>query len=149
MMRASVILLAIVLAVLLLAFSVNNLGTYVPVTLFAGSVRYPLYLVVGVSVLVGAVVVGLIAVFEGAKTRLENRRLRREMHRLETELNFLRTQPASPPQDAGTAPPKPPPGRPLGPAVSEPPGGPVYAAEGADLDDDRDDDDVYSGGRAV
>jgi uncharacterized integral membrane protein len=67
------------------------------VTVNLGTVAYtdvPLWSVVFLAVVVGAVLVALIALVEGAAIRLANRKLRREVHKLETETNFLRTSSA-------------------------------------------------------
>jgi hypothetical protein len=95
--------------------------------------------------------VGIIAVVDGAFVRLKNRQITRELRRVETELNFLRTQPAG----ARREPDAPVAGDALANADAElPPGeepevrgelasAPVYQAE------EVDDDDPYTGGRAV
>jgi len=140
-MRLLVIVLTILLFVGFLFFVMDNLDTEVQVRL--GKRSYPsvqLFVVVLASIFVGMVYAGIIAVAEGANARLANRRLAREVGKLETELNYLRTQrpdaPAAPPEthlDAASA-----------SAAEAPPdraSAPVY--------DGGDDDDAYSGGRAV
>ena len=136
-MRASFIIAAILVAVLMLGFAMNNLGTSVPVTLVTETSEYRLWLVVLASVLLGAAIMGVLGLIDGARTRLDNRRLRRGVHKLETELNFLRTQPATMPPESET--------RAFLPSelpdIDRPtPTGPVYEAEGANLaapDDDE------------
>ena len=152
-MRLLVTVLTLLFFISLLGFLMTNLGTSVDVVVWNElHSEVPVYLLVILSAFAGCLVVGIIAVAEGAHIRLTNRRLRREIHQLETEINYLRTQPP-----AGG------PGEPDS-AESEhaqasggtssargdrpaPPTAPVYGAEGADVDDP--DDDIYSGGRAV
>jgi uncharacterized membrane protein YciS (DUF1049 family) len=142
-----VVVLALVLAIV--GFTATNIETLTTVTLWQTTYRdVPLWSVVFLSALAGVVSVGIIGVVDGALVRLRNRQMSRELHRLETELNFLRTQPP--------------------PARREPdlPGGPelpddeAVAVEAADAKaalasapvyhaDDADDDDPYTGGRAV
>ena len=67
------------------------------VTVNLGTAAYPdvpLWTVVFLAVVVGAGLVALIALVEGAAIRFANRKLRREVHKLETEANFLRTSSA-------------------------------------------------------
>lgn len=145
-MRLLVIVLTILLFVGFLFFVMDNLDTEVQVRL--GKRTYPsvqLFVVVLASIFVGMVYAGVIAVAEGANARLANRRLAREVGKLETELNYLRTQrpdaaavPSEARRDAVPA-----------SAAEAPPdraSAPVYDAEG---DWTGDDDDAYSGGRAV
>jgi uncharacterized membrane protein YciS (DUF1049 family) len=150
-MRLLLVLTIIVMALGLLAFSMNNLGTTVSVTLLNTTTQLRLWEVVGFSVLIGVVATSVIAVAEGTKTRLENRRLRREVHKLETELNFLRTQPSlqkpkseaeSEARNAATAPTM------VTADSKSPPSAPVYDTDAGNGTDDGD-DDVYTGGRAV
>jgi uncharacterized integral membrane protein len=92
-----IVLIAVILALLLalLGFSITNLETRVPVTLWQTTYQdVPVWSIVFLSVLSGVVGVGIIAVVDGAFVRLKNRQLARELRRVETELNFLRTQPA-------------------------------------------------------
>jgi len=92
-----VVLIAVILALLLalLGFSMTNLETRVAVTLWQTTYQdVPIWSIVFLSVLSGVVGVGIIAVVDGAFVRLRNRVLTRELNRLETELNFVRTQPA-------------------------------------------------------
>jgi len=144
-MRLLVIVLTILLFVGFLFFVMDNLDTEVQVRL--GKRAYPsvqLFVVVLASIFVGMVYAGIIAVAEGANARLANRRLAREVGKLETELNYLRTQRvgaagAEPAARADTLP----------PSAAEAPdraSAPVYGAED---DWTGDDDDAYSGGRAV
>ena len=92
------------------------------------------------SVLSGCLLVGVVAVLEGTLMRFSNARLRRKIHKLENEMHYLRTQPTT--TDPGL------PSTPETEASDErhrrPPSAPVYGVE-----EDRDDDDLYTGGRAV
>jgi uncharacterized integral membrane protein len=148
-----VVILAILLAIL--GFSITNLETLTTVTLWETTYHdVPLWSVVFLSALAGIVSVGIIGVVDGALVRLRNRRMSRELRRLETELNFLRTQPpvgrrepdlpgsAEIPEEDGD----------LVAATDPAEGGvsparaPVYYADEAD---EADEDDPYTGGRAV
>ena len=153
-MRLLIIVLSILLIVGVLGFVFMNIGARVEVTV--GNKHYPavpLHWVVLGSLLGGILYIGIIAVAEGVNLRLDRRRLTREVQRLEGELNYLRTQPTVVPGDDGTR------GE-AEPAAAEPadeemtvyaadddratiPSAPVYRA------DDEEDDDFYSGGRAV
>jgi hypothetical protein len=105
-------------------------------------------LVVFLSALAGIVSVGIIGVVDGALVRLRNRQMSRELRRLETELNFLRTQPLAVrrepdlPVDAELPDDEPSPAE-APDAKAALASAPVYHA------DDADDDDPYTGGRAV
>ncbi len=147
-MRILLALTIIVMALGLLAFSMNNLGTTVSVTLLNSTTQFRLWEVVVFSVLIGVVATSVIAVAEGTKTRFDNHRLRREVHRLETELNFLRTQPSlqQPKPDIKKTPTALPSAKPTRLTGSTPPSAPVYEP---DQSDDDADDDIYTGGRAV
>jgi len=138
----------------LLAFHVTNLDSKVTVSLLGTAYEnVPVgYVAIG-AVAAGVILVGIVAMAEGARTRLDNRQLTREIHRMGTEINFLRTQPARterPEPDvlegsgAGAAP--------LPPRAAEPEpepsSAPIYGADQDDWPPD-DDDDVYTGGRAV
>jgi uncharacterized integral membrane protein len=144
-MRLLVIVLTILLFVGFLFFVMDNLDTEVQVRLAKRT--YPsvqLFVVVLASIFVGMVYAGIIAVAEGANARLANRRLAREVGKLETELNYLRTQrPGAPPSE----PKVPPDATTQSPsdALPDRASAPVYGGEG----DWTDDDDAYSGGRAV
>jgi uncharacterized integral membrane protein len=153
-MRLLIIVLSILLLVGVFGFVVMNLGAKVAVTVW--NTHYPavpLHLVILVSLLAGILYIGIIAVAEGVTTRLDRRRLAREVQRLEGELNYLRTQPTAVPGDDVNR-------REVEPVAVEPedeglaayatdedratiPSAPVYGA------DDEEDDDIYSGGRAV
>ena len=146
-MRLLVIVLTILLFVGFLFFVMDNLDTEVQVRL--GERTYPsvqLFAVVLASIFIGMVYAGIIAVAEGANARLANRRLAREVGKLETELNYLRTQRLEParvePEFRPTAVPA---------ATAEPAhdraSAPVYGGDEDWTGDD--DDDAYSGGRAV
>jgi uncharacterized integral membrane protein len=142
-----VVILALLLAIL--GFSMTNLETLTTVTLWQTTYHdVPLWSVVFLSALAGIVSVGIIGVVDGALVRLRNRQMSRELRRLETELNFLRTQPIAVrrepdlPVDAElsddeVAPAEAP------DAKAALASAPVYHA------DDADDDDPYTGGRAV
>lgn len=142
-----VVVLALVLAIV--GFTATNIETLTTVTLWQTTYRdVPLWSVVFLSALAGVVSVGIIGVVDGALVRLRNRQMSRELHRLETELNFVRTQPptvrrepdlpenAEIPDDELAA---------VDPAHGSAAlaSAPVYHA------DDADDDDPYTGGRAV
>ena len=91
-MRLALPLLLIVFVILLFMFALTN-DSRVDVSL--GSTTYRsvhLTIVVLVSLVVGVVFTGVLALIEGASSRLDNRRLRRRLEKLETEMNFLRTQ---------------------------------------------------------
>jgi uncharacterized integral membrane protein len=149
----TIVILALLLA--LLGFSITNLETLTTVTLWETTYHdVPLWSVVFLSALAGIVSVGIIGVVDGALLRLKNRRMAREIKRLETELNFMRTQPPAlrrepdvpegagiDDEDAETA-----------AAADEREdaavlaSAPVYRADSAD---DAEDEDPYTGGRAV
>jgi uncharacterized integral membrane protein len=150
-MRLLIIVLSILLLTGVFGFVVMNLDATVAVTVWnTHHEAVPLHLVILVSLVAGIVYIGIIAVAEGVNTRLDRRRLAREVQRLEGELNYLRTQPTGSTAEAGSR------GEPEPPAA-EPgdedlvpyddgatlPSAPVYGAN------DEEDDDVYSGGRAV
>jgi len=142
----TIVMLSLLLAIL--GFSITNLETLTTVTLWETTYRdVPLWSVVFLSALAGIVSVGIIAVVDGALIRLRNRRMGRELRRLETELNFLRTQPS-----AGRREPDLPDHAEVTEDVDELVhvdrddvlvSAPVYGA------DDEDEDDPYTGGRAV
>jgi uncharacterized integral membrane protein len=89
-----IVILALVLA--LIGFTATNIETQTTVTLWKTTYRdVPLWSVVFLSALAGIVSVGIIGVVDGGLVRLRNRRMVRELRRLETELNFLRTQPSA------------------------------------------------------
>ena len=142
----TIVMLSLLLAIL--GFSITNLETLTTVTLWETTYRdVPLWSVVFLSALAGIVSVGIIAVVDGALFRLRNRRMGRELRRLETELNFLRTQPS-----AGRREPDLPDHAEVTEDVDELVhvdrddvlvSAPVYGA------DDEDEDDPYTGGRAV
>ena len=155
-MRLVVTLLTFLLFAFVLGFVATNLETEVPIRVFETVHEgVPLYLVGILAVFVGILYAGTIAVAEGAHIRLGNRRLEREVHKLETEVNYLRTQPA-----VGRGEPDSLPGN---EAASDrrgsrsgadtpverrpPPSAPVYGGDGDGPEDD--DDEIYTGGRAV
>lgn len=145
-MRVLFIVLSLVMLIAISAFVVTNLDTRVDVvlltTLFADA---PLYLIVIAALAVGIALAGVLAIVEGAHIRISNRRLAREVHRLETELHYLRTQPrrgeTNPDTPTGTKTP----GKAAPEAEDVHPSAPVYSGDTVDPDDD----DTYSGGRAV
>jgi uncharacterized integral membrane protein len=86
--------LVLVLLVAGIIFLATNAEEQVDVNL--GTKTYsevPLGVVVFVSFAIGAGVVAVTALVEGATIRLANRRLRRELRQAETEIHFLRTGP--------------------------------------------------------
>ena len=153
-MRLVVIVLTFLLFVGFIGFVLTNLDTRVPVTVW--KTQYPdlpLFLVVIVAVFVGVCYAGIIGVAEGANIRRANRRLAREAQRLETELNYLRTQPSSAPRpepDSVHETPAPAETKEEAPRPAAPPvaTAPVYGPDEEGWPSD-DDEDVYSGGRAV
>ncbi len=151
------LLLALVFVALLggfLMFLAWNLDTTVPVTLFGTQYAgVPLWVVVFGAIFVNVMLISVYSLAEGTRLRLVNRRLRRDLHKLETEVNFLRTRPAgaraepdailerpavSPAELADDLPDE---------RAAEPASAPVYGA--GDEVPPEDDDDFYSGGRAV
>ena len=145
-MRFFFIVVVLLLVVGFIGFTVTNLGSTATVTLWGTEYPdLPVWQVVLFAIAIGAALVGLLATVEGASIRLENRKLRKERTKMERELNFLRTtqpvevvrpepdallpQPMDEPAEASAAP------------RSEPAQAPVYGP--------REDDDTYSGGRAV
>ena len=143
----TVVILALLL--LLLGFSITNLETLTTVTLWKTTYHdVPLWSVVFLSALAGIVSVGIIGVIDGALVRLRNRQLGRELRRLETELNFLRTQPSASRRE---------PDLPVGADIPDEDGELVGADRGENVvasapvyrADDADEDDPYTGGRAV
>lgn len=146
----TVVILALLLAIL--GFSITNLETLTAVTLWKTTYRdVPLWSVVFLSALAGIVSVGIIGVVDGALVRLRNRQMSRELRRLETELNFLRTQPSAGRRE---------PDLPAGTEILDAEEGELVVAERADAggvlasapvyrSDDADEDDPYTGGRAV
>lgn len=148
-MRFLLIIVILAMLLALLGFSATNIETLTTVTLWETTYRdVPLWSVVFLSALCGIVSVGIIGVVDGALVRLRNRRMERELRRLEAELNFLRTQPS-----AGRLEPD----LPVHVAIPDDDGelvaddrredvlvsAPVYGAV------DEDEDDPYTGGRAV
>jgi uncharacterized integral membrane protein len=155
-MRLLIIVLSFLLLLSVLGFLFMNTGATIAVTV--GNTHYPavpLHWVTLGSLLAGILYIGIIAVAEGVNLRLDRRRLAREVQRLEGELNYLRTQPTVVPGDDVNR-------REVETVAVEPepedeglaayatdddratiPSAPVYGA------DDEEDDDIYSGGRAV
>lgn len=151
-MRLVLIIVILSLLLAILGFSMTNLETRVSVTLWETTYQdVPLWSIVFLSVLSGVVGVGIIAVVDGAFVRLRNRQMARELRRLETELNFLRTQPS-----AGRREPDVPGGVDVTDEDADdlfPPGERETSAEIASAPvyhgEDGDEDDPYTGGRAV
>ncbi len=153
-MRFFFIVVVLLLVVGYIGFTVTNLGSMVSIKLWGTEYPdIPIWQVVIVSIGVGAALIGLLATVEGASIRIENRRLRKEIHKMERELNFLRTtQPTGerarePDAIEGSSAPALP-EAPVAATLSEPASMPVYG-EKDDWPPDNDDDDAYSGGRAV
>lgn len=153
-MRFFFIVVVLLLVVGFIGFTVTNLGSLVSIELWGTQhPDIPVWQVVIVSIGIGAALIGLLATVEGASIRFENRRLRKDMHKMERELNFLRT--TQPSRDARREPdsiesagkPAAAPA-PVATARSEPATMPVYG-ENDDWPHDAEDDDTYSGGRAV
>ena len=153
-MRFFFIVVVLLLVVGYIGFTVTNLGSVVSIKLWGAEYPdIPIWQVVIISIGVGAALIGLLATVEGASIRFENRRLRKNMRKMERELNFLRTT-----QPSGKRAPEPDaieassaaalPAAPVAAPLSEPASMPVYG-EKDDWPPDNDDDDVYSGGRAV
>jgi uncharacterized integral membrane protein len=153
-MRLVVIIMTFLLFVGIIGFVITNLDQKVTVTVWRTAYEeLPLFLLVILAVFAGICYAGIIGVAEGTQIRLSNRALVREVARLETEINYLRTQPAPAPRPEPDAVPEPEvaavlpgirPGVPTQPPVAA---APVYGTEedwGAD-----EDDDPYTGGRAV
>ena len=142
----TIVILALLLAIL--GFSITNLETQTTVTIWETTYRdVPLWSVAFLSALAGIVSVGIIAVVDGALVRGRYRRMTRELRRLETELNFLRTQPIAarrePDRPDHAEVPDLPEEQPIAERDDDLVSAPVYGA------DDEDDDDPYTGGRAV
>ena len=147
-MRLLVVVLTFLLFVGIIGFVLTNLDSRVSVTFWKTEYTdLPLFLLVILAVFTGVCYAGIIGVAEGAHIRLANRKLLREVQRLDTELNHARTQPPTAPviepdatfERVPVLEPK---------AAEQPPvAAPVYSTE----DDWRpdDDDDAYTGGRAV
>ncbi|MBD3869302.1 MAG: DUF1049 domain-containing protein [Acidobacteria bacterium] len=155
-MRFLVIALILGLFTAILGFMALNVGEVTNIVLWDRDRPLndiPLYVVVILSVLVGIVAAGVAAVAEGTHIRLANRRLIRQVQKMETEINYLRTQPpvqsrSEPDElqsgegDSKAAGRRSLPGR--HEQVQNPPSAPVYGSSA-----DEDDDDTYTGGRAV
>jgi hypothetical protein len=151
-MRLLSIVLTLVLLVCFLGFVVTNLDARIGVTVWKTHHEdVSLHLVVILSLLAGALWVGIIGIGQGIQMWLVNRRLSRDIQKLEAELNYFRTQPVTrTASDADSA------DEGESPRSSESardarddgvplPSAPVYGPD----DDGDPDDDVYSGGRAV
>jgi len=153
-MRFFFIVVVLLLVVGYIGFTVTNLGSMVSIKLWGTEhPDIPIWQVVIVSIGVGAALIGLLATVEGASIRFENRRLRKEIQKMEHELNFLRTtQPSldrrQEPDAIESSNQAALPAAPAATALSEPATMPVYG-EKDDWPPDGDDDDTYSGGRAV
>lgn len=150
-MRLVVSVMTLVLLLGVMGFVLTNLDAKTDATLWKTTYQeVPLYLVVILAVLAGAVYVGVIAVTEGAAIRLANRRLAREVQRLENEITYYRTQPSGPPRSEPDELDGAVPGR--IPSHDESASRTIPTAPVYDTEDDWDSepgDDAYSGGRAV
>ena len=148
-MRFLLIIVILALLLAILGFSITNLETATTVTLWKTTYHdVPLWSIAFLSALAGIVSVGIIGVVDGALVRLRNRQMSRELRRLETELNFLRTQPPATRREPDVAGDAELPDEDHGAEDSAEGGGdlasaPVYHGDGAD------EDDPYTGGRAV
>jgi hypothetical protein len=149
-MRFLILLLLVVLTILVVGFLLTNDGNRVPEVVLWNTVYtdVPLYWLIVPSVLAGVLIIGIIAVAEGANLRIANRRMRNDIQQMETEINYLRTQPPvgsrSAPKALAEG------GGPGSGEAEDPPSlpsGPVYEADGGEYAGD--DDDIYTGGRAV
>ena len=151
-MRLLIVVIFLLFFFAMTGFVLTNLDTKVAVTVWSTDYpEVPMYRLVVFSAFAGMIVVGIIAVAEGTNIRLANRRLRREIHQLETEINYLRTQPPAggasegenlqdDSEPASTS-------QQRGEERPSPPSAPVYGTEENSWP--TDDDDTYSGGRAV
>jgi len=151
-MRLLSIVLTLVLLVCFLGFVVTNLDARIGVTVWkTHHEEVSLHLVVILSLLAGALWVGIIGIGQGVQMWLVNRRLSREIQKLETELNYLRTQPITRgAADADSAEESELPGSSRTARDARDDGVPLPSAPVYGPDDNGDpDDDVYSGGRAV
>jgi uncharacterized membrane protein YciS (DUF1049 family) len=153
-MRFFFIVVVLLLVVGFIGFTVTNLGAAATITVWGTEhPDVPIWQVVIVSLAVGAALIWILATVEGASIRLENRRLRREIHKLETELNFLRTTGTTTdvrqePDALDAAPSRALPAARTA-ALTEPATMPVYDTDKDEWPPDSEDDDIYSGGRAV
>jgi hypothetical protein len=151
-MRLVVIIMTFLLFVGIIGFVITNLDQKVTVTVWSTAYeQIPLFLLVILAVFAGICYAGIIGVAEGAQIRLSNRALLREVSRLETEVNYLRTQPSPAPRPEPDAVLEPEGAAVVPLRAAPPPAGPPVAAApvyGTDWGPDED-DDPYSGGRAV
>ena len=140
-MRILIIAITMVFLFGMLAVYWTNADTTVDFTI-GGRVftEVHVWVLILASVLAGCLLVGVVAVLEGTVMRFTNGRLRRKIHKLENEMHYLRTQPPTTDPGLPSAPEEEEPGEP----GRRPPSAPVYGVE-----DDRDEDDMYTGGRAV
>jgi len=155
-MRFLVLTTIIALFVLLIIFMFTNPGVVEKIVFFGRTfVQVPLYAIVSLSLIVGITFTCVVAIAEGANTRLANRRLIRQIQKMETEINYLRTQPPAAGRSEPDDLPERASGLPRGVHDSRrdsaspstpPPSAPVY---GTPESDDNDDDSPYTGGRAV
>jgi uncharacterized integral membrane protein len=149
-MRFLLIIVILALLLAMLGFSITNLETATTVTLWKTTYHdVPLWSIAFLSALAGIVSVGIIGVADGALVRLRNRKMSRELQRLETELNFLRTQPPPTRREPDVPGDGELPDEEHAAEMESAEGGsdlasaPVYHGDGAD------EDDPYTGGRAV
>lgn len=152
-MRLLITVMLILLFLAILGFYFGNQDARVDLSV--GNTTYEqvaLYLIVIASLLAGIIFTAVIALAEGVTLRLDNRRLSREIRKLETEINYLRTQsPSASRTDRDELPSArvSPPGGGTDAAGSDTPASaPIYDPGSGEWDPD-DDDDIYTGGRAV
>ena len=150
-MRFLLIIVILALLLAILGFSITNLETLTTVTLWKTNYHdVPLWSVAFLSALAGIFSVGIIAVVDGALVRLRNRQMARELRRLETELNFLRTQPPSARREPDLATGAEIPDDDADPATADRgEGGSAMASAPVYHADDADEEEPYTGGRAV
>lgn len=91
-MRVIFPLMMIVFGILLVGFIVTNPDQAVTVTLGDQQYTTSLLIVIVVSLTLGAVFVGIVALIEGWTIRLANHKARRRIQQLETENSFLRSE---------------------------------------------------------
>lgn len=152
-MRLLKIVLTVLLFLAILGFVGTNLDAAVDLTILSTIYQQiPLYAIVIIALAVGVLFSGIIFVAEGTNTRLENIRLTKKIRKLETEVHYLRTQPpAAPRREPDDLPAEDTSRKSPGSddrKAGAPASAPIYGStqEGWDGDDD---DDFYSGGRAV
>jgi len=142
-MRFVVVAITMVFLFAMLAVYWTNADTTVDVVLGGRTFEdVHLWGVILGSMLAGCLLVGIVSVIEGAVLRFRNSRLEKRIRALENEMHYLRTQP--PTTDPGLPPAEEPDEATESLGGRSLPSAPVYH-----VDDDRDDDELYTGGRAV